>query len=246
MTIDLRTRYDDNVETIDVVEFFEDRLRRLSEKHSVLAVPGARELGVRPLTIETPVGSWTLSVAGDAIGVAPGADGQATVRLDESELGDIVDDLRTPMTLFTAGTLDMPHGRLEDFLDWWVLLRSLLDGRPVHTAGSIEFNDRNGEPLDLHQSFAPDDDPSDAAHFLSEAGYLHLTDVFSSEEMEQVSGGHGHCLFFVQARRRPFLVGHDGGRPAATRPTSVVPRAQSHDGGHPPGRPLVAHRFTDW
>ena len=187
MTIDLRTRYDDDVEVIDVIELFEDRLRRLSEQRSFLAVPGARELGVRPLTIETPVGSWTLSVAGDAIQVVPGAGGDATVRLEESELGDIVNDLRTPMTLFTAGSLDMPSGRLEDFLDWWVLLRSLLDGRPAHTAGSIEFNDRNGEPLDLHQSFAADDDPADAAHFLSEAGYLHLTDVFSSEEMEQVS-----------------------------------------------------------
>ncbi len=246
MTIDLRTRYDDNVETIDVVEFFEDRLRRLSEKHSVLAVPGARELGVRPLTIETPVGSWTLSVAGDAIGVAPGADGQATVRLDESELGDIVDDLRTPMTLFTAGTLDMPHGRLEDFLDWWVLLRSLLDGRPVHTAGSIEFNDRNGEPLDLHQSFAPDDDPSDAAALPVRSRIPPPHRRVQLRGDGAGFGGHGHCLFFVQARRRPFLVGHDGGRPAATRPTSVVPRAQSHDGGHPPGRPLVAHRFTNW
>ena len=29
--------------------------------------------------------------------------------------------------------LDMPRGGLGDFLDWWVVLRSLLDGRPVHT-----------------------------------------------------------------------------------------------------------------
>jgi hypothetical protein len=187
MTVDLRTRYDDDVEAIDVVELFEDRLPGLSEHRSFLAVPGALELGIRSLTVETPVGSWTLSIAGDAIRIVPGADGEATVRLDESELGDIADDLRTPMTLFTAGTLDMPRGRLEDFLDWWVLLRSLIDGRPVHTAGSVEFKDRNGESLNLHQSFAADDDPADAAHFLAEAGYLHLTEVFSVEEMEQVS-----------------------------------------------------------
>lgn len=187
MTIDLRTRYDDDVEAIDVIDFFESRLPALAEQRSFLAVPGALELGVRPLTLETPAGSWTLRLAGDTIRIEPGAEGAATVRLDQSELSDIVDDLRTPMTLFTAGTLDMPQGRLEDFLDWWVVLRSLLDGRPVHTAGSIEFRDRRGEPLDLHRSFAPDDDAAEAAHFLAEAGYLHLTEVFSAEEMEHVS-----------------------------------------------------------
>ena len=29
----------------------------------------------------------------------------------------------------------MPAGRLDDFLDWWVVLRSLLDARAVHTTG---------------------------------------------------------------------------------------------------------------
>jgi hypothetical protein len=187
MTIDLRTRYDEDVEAIDSVEFFEDRLPRLAAERSFLAVPGARELGVRPLTFETPVGSWTLSIVGDFIRIEPGSAGEAVVRLDQSELADIIHDLRTPMTLFTAGSLDIPQGRLEDFLDWWVLLRSLLDGRPVHTAGSVEFRDRNGEPLDLHRSFALHDDPAEAGHFLQEAGYLHLTDVFSTKEMEQVS-----------------------------------------------------------
>jgi Phytanoyl-CoA dioxygenase (PhyH) len=187
MSLDLRTRYDEDVEAVDVVELFEDRLPRLSAERSFLAVPGARELGIRPLTIETPVGSWTLSIAGDEVGIAPGSGSEAVVRLDESELADIVYDLRTPMTLFTAGTLDIPRGRLEDVLDWWVVLRSLLDGRPVHTAGSVEFRDRSGEPLDLHHSFPPDDDPAEARHFLSEAGYLHLTDVFTREEMQQVS-----------------------------------------------------------
>ncbi len=198
MTVDLRTRYDADVEAIDVGELFEDRLPRLSEQGSFLAVPGARELGVRTLTVEAPPGSWTLSIEGDVIRVVRGSGGDAAVRLNESELRDVVDDLRTPMTLFTAGTLDMPRGRLEDFLDWWVVLRSLLDGRPVHTAGSIEFSDRSGEPLDLYRSFAPDDDPADAAHFLAEAGYLHLTDVFSPEEMEQVSADMDAALPFYE------------------------------------------------
>ena len=33
------------------------------------------------------------------------------------------------LILLTAGTLDMARGDLGDFLDWWVVLRSLIDGR---------------------------------------------------------------------------------------------------------------------
>ena len=44
----------------------------------------------------------------------------------------------------------MARGNLGDFLDWWVVLRSLIDGRPVHTRGAVTFEDRDGSPLDLH------------------------------------------------------------------------------------------------
>jgi hypothetical protein len=91
------------------------------------------------------------------------------------------------MTLLAAGTLDMSEGDLGDFLDWWVVLRSLLDARAVHTAGDVSFTDRDGGDLDLHRSFSVDDDPAELAYFLGEAGYLHLTEVFTSAEMAQVS-----------------------------------------------------------
>jgi hypothetical protein len=125
MTIDLRTRPDVDVETIDAADFFTSELPDLAAARSALAVPGARELGVRPLTVETAAGTWTLSVDGDKVRVSAGDGGQAKVRLDEDEITDIVHDRRTPMTLLAAGTLDMPEGELGDFLDWWVVLRSL-------------------------------------------------------------------------------------------------------------------------
>ena len=116
-----------------------------------------------------------------------GDSGQAKVRLDESEITDIAHDRRTPMTLLAAGTLDMPEGELGDFLDWWVILRSLLDARTVHTAGAVEFSDRDGGDLDLQRSFSVDDDPAGLAHYLGQTGYLHLTEVFTPAEMAQVS-----------------------------------------------------------
>ena len=187
MTIDFRTRDDVDVETIDVADFFGTQLPRLAAEHSALAVPGARELGVRPFTIETTAGTWTLSIDGQSIRVDPGGAGHAAVRLDADEITDIVHDRRTPMTLLAAATLDMPSGDINDFLDWWVVLRSLLDVRAVHIAGDVTFTDRDGSPLDLQRSFRVDDDPAELAYYLGETGYLHLTDVFTADEMAQVS-----------------------------------------------------------
>jgi hypothetical protein len=91
------------------------------------------------------------------------------------------------MAFFVGGDLDMPKGRLEDFLDWAVILRSLIDDRTVHTTGAVDFRDRDGGPLDLRKAFSIDDDPGDIAHFLAEAGFAHLTRVFDDDEMQAVS-----------------------------------------------------------
>ena len=187
MTLDLRTRLDRDVRPVDVGEFFEVELPQLAADRSDLAVPGALELDVAPLAVEFTEGTWTLSVADDAVRVAPGDSGRTMVRLEQADLTDLVHDQRTPMTILTAGELDMPRGDLGDFLDWWVVLRSLIDARPVHTAGAIDFKDREGAELDLHRSFGVDDDAADASHFLAEAGFLHLTNVFTEREMAEVS-----------------------------------------------------------
>jgi hypothetical protein len=194
MTIDLRTRDDVDVESVDVADFFSRALPDLARERSELAVPGARELGVRPLTVETAAGTWTLSIEDEQVRVRAGGGGQAMVRLGDDEVTDIVHDRRTPMTLMAAGTLDMPDGELGDFLDWWVVLRSLLDARAVHTAGAVTFTDRDGGALDLRRSFSVDDDPAQLAYYLGEAGYLHLTEVFTIAEMAQVSADIDEAL----------------------------------------------------
>jgi hypothetical protein len=57
----------------------------------------------------------------------------------------------------------------------------------VHTTGAVDFKDRDGTALDLQRSFRPDDDPADMSHFLAEAGFLHLTNLFTVGEMGEVS-----------------------------------------------------------
>jgi hypothetical protein len=124
------------------------------------------------------------------------------VRLSDADFADVVNDLKTPMTFLTGGTLEMVRGDLGDWLDWWVVLRALIDGREVHTEGSVTFHDRDGAPLDLHRSFTPADDDADIAHFLAQAGFLHLRGWFDTALMDQIAAD--------MDRARPSYARDDG------------------------------------
>jgi hypothetical protein len=187
VTVDLRTRTDGPRRPVDATAFFADLPGLLDEHHARMA-PGLRWLEPRPLAIEVPEGAWTLHAEGDRVLVAAGAAGAvAHVRLAPGQLDDLVDDQQTFMAWFSAGVLDQPAGRLEDLLDWWLVLRAAIDGLSIYTPGSVDFRDPRGEPLHLDRSFSIDDDRDEMRHFLEEAGFLHLQGVFTDDEMAQVS-----------------------------------------------------------
>jgi hypothetical protein len=117
-------------------------------------------------------------------GIEPGA---AHVRLTSAQLDDLVADRSTFMAWLSSGQLDQAVGRLSDLLDWWVVLRGALDGRRIHTPGEVSFSGRDSETLDLNQSFTLWDDPLEMRHFLETAGFLHLTGVFTHDEMAEAS-----------------------------------------------------------
>jgi Phytanoyl-CoA dioxygenase (PhyH) len=194
VSLDFRTRTDDDIRAIATRSFFEAELPALIEQRATLAVAGARELGVEPLAVETPSGTWTVALDGDTFSVTSGDTGAACVRLSDDDVADIVNDLKTPMTYVTAGSLAVTRGNLGDFLDWWVVLRALIDGRAAHTAGSIDFRDRAGAPLDLHRAFTPDDDDADIAHFIAQAGFAHLRGWFEPDAMQRISDDMDRAL----------------------------------------------------
>jgi hypothetical protein len=188
VSVDLRTRTADDVRAVDAATFFIDELPQLLVDREDLALPGARELDPRPTAFAVDGSAWTLTLDDAGIRVRGGDDtAKAVVGLDAEGFADLVNDIRTPIGFFTGGDLEMSRGRLEDFLDWSVILRSILDARPVHTAGSVQFLERDGSPLDLQRSFGIDDDPDEMAYFLGEAGFLHVTGVFTEDEMAAVS-----------------------------------------------------------
>jgi hypothetical protein len=187
MSVDLRTRRDDEVRPVDPAAFFASALPEALERSRERIEPGAALRRLRPLSIEVDGEAWTLAADAGHLAVRPGTGAGARLRLSAEALSDLVNDQCTPMTFFTSGRLDMPAGGLRDFLDWWLVLRGALDDRPLYTPGAVDFRSREGAPLNLHRSFALDEDLGEMRHFLGEAGFLHLERVFSEEEMAAIS-----------------------------------------------------------
>ena len=75
VSLDFRTRTDDDIRSITTAEFFETELPALIEQRAELAIAGARELGVEPFAFETPSGTWTLALAGETLTVTRGDTG---------------------------------------------------------------------------------------------------------------------------------------------------------------------------
>ncbi len=180
MSVDLRTRVDSEQGPVEASSFFREDLPCYLDAHQDLLAPGGCRLPLPGFCIEVDSEPWTLSWQGDRVAVAAGSHGQARVRLTGEQLTDIVNDQSTPIALMSNGVLDMPEGGLPDFLNWWLILRSALDGRRVHVEGDVEFT------MDIRRSFTPEDSDEDMRRFLEEAGYLHIRGLFSAQEMAAV------------------------------------------------------------
>ncbi len=189
MSVDVRTRVDGDQASVDPARFFGDDLPaalgaaapRLGEARAVLRLP--------PLVIEVDGDSWTLEDDDHGIAVTGGAtsaEGAMRLRLDAVALSDLVTDQVTPMGWFSSGALAL-EGRLERLLDWWLVLRSALDGVAPHVSGAMAFDDAGGAPLDLTRRFGWDDDDEEMDRFLGQAGFLHVAGVFTEDEMAAVS-----------------------------------------------------------
>ena len=229
MSVDVRTRDDGPAPAIDAEWFFRQTLPAAFAAHRDLVAPGAALLRLRPLAIATPDATATVFWRGDRAEVAPGPgpDGSIEWQLAAEAFADLVSDQSTPMAMFSSGKLAVAGGGLGDLLDWWLVLRAALDGRAIHTPGSVSFRARDGSPLDLERAFAPDDDPAEMTHFLHEAGFLHLRGWLDPQRMDQISAdmdaavddyrdGDGHSWWVTTrdgARRLVRMQGFDAKSP---------------------------------
>jgi hypothetical protein len=188
MSVDVRFRVDTRHHTpVDPAAFFDHELPAALARSAASMRDALAWLDLEPLTIAIADDSWHLEVSDHAVRVATGpASSGATVRLSGEQFDDLVTDRATFMGFFTHGALDQSSGRLEDLLDWWLVLRAALDDLTIHTPHPLDFRDLDGSPLDLRRSFTIHDDPRAMQQFLEQAGYLHLQGVFTVDEMQQV------------------------------------------------------------
>ena len=105
VSLDFRTRTDDDIGTVDTRAFFETQLPAL------IATSGTSPRRVRASSASsrsrssTPVGRVDARARRRHVHAStPGADGAAMVELSDDDIADVVNDLKTPMTFLTGGT----------------------------------------------------------------------------------------------------------------------------------------------
>jgi hypothetical protein len=188
MTVDYRTRSDADATDIDITAFFSDAFPRLLSSSNDYIAPWLAQNTLDPCSIDCEGVIWHLSVQDRQIRLRQDvSDTGLLIELSASEFSGLVNDLYTPMTFFVGGSLNILRGNMGNFLDWWLIIRAVVDQRPIHVPGAMAFPDRAGEPLDLTHGFKLDDSPDDMRHFLETAGFLHIKGVFSAAEMNTLS-----------------------------------------------------------
>ena len=187
-SVDVRSRLDSDVKQIELEAWIENQLPLLLEQNSAIAFEGAELLGCRPLGIRVSEKSFTLIPSNGHIKMNKGLDNAAVVvDMDEISFSDLVQDIQTPQSLATAKVIDLPLRDHFRFLKWWPVIRAIIDGRPVHKPGDIDFVEQDGSPLDLNRSFTLEDSNKDISWFLSQTGFLHLEGWWSQDLMHEIS-----------------------------------------------------------
>lgn len=188
MSIDHRTRLQKDVRDLSSNEVFDDVLPTALATHGDLAARGVEYKSLPALGLRVDGRDVTLATEHDALVIRTGLDEAGVIaEMADDALSDLMQDSQSTMGLAMTSRVQLTSGSINDWIGWEPALRALLDGRKVHEAGDVTFRDLNGDPLDLNRSFTSDDDHEEIAHFLTEAGFLHIRSVFEEDEMSAVS-----------------------------------------------------------
>ncbi|MEH6593706.1 MAG: phytanoyl-CoA dioxygenase family protein [Halioglobus sp.] len=188
MSIDMRIRSEADICPISPGDFFSGQLQAYADGGQEYIQAWLESNSPEDFTVECGGGTWQLSVREGGLSVADGvAHSGLHVRMSEEEFSGLINDEYTPITFFTTGDLDIPRGTLEDYLDWWLILRAVVDKRPIHVPGAIALLAKDGSELNLARKFSIEDPLEEMRYFLETAGFLHIRAVFSTEEMAAIS-----------------------------------------------------------
>jgi hypothetical protein len=187
MSIDTRTRLHKDVRALERDEVFDAVLPDAIAVHGDLAGRGVAYKELPPVGLDVDGRGVTLHRSGDSLAIQEGLDDAGVVAvLPADALSDLVQDAQSTMGLAMTARVKITAGNITDWIGWEPALRALLDGRKVHETGDITFTDVDGRELDLDRSFTLDDDREEMTHFLEQAGFLHVRDVFDEDEMAAI------------------------------------------------------------
>ena len=188
MSVDTRTRPINGDGPADPASFFEGAWCEAAARHGARAAEDAARL--RPSADHHSGGRRGSGRCSPPPTASTWCRGPQTpplsVTLDRAAFADLFCERRTALGLVIGGRAEGDPASNDAFCAWDPVLRSLLDGRAVYRPGDVSLLARDGSPLDLGQRFRLGQAPAEAAHFLGEAGFLLLQDVFTEEEMDAV------------------------------------------------------------
>jgi hypothetical protein len=187
MSADTRTRSMNVAGPHDPSAFWTGEWRAAIARNGQRASEDAARLGLHPLSITVDGETWTLAPGRATIDVGRGRAADACVELTPDAFADLFCERRTALGLVIGGRVDGDPAANDAFCAWDPVLRSALDGRSVYRSGDVSLRARDGSLLALDQQFRLGErNDDDAAHFLNEAGFLLVQDVFTDEEMDAV------------------------------------------------------------
>ncbi len=188
MVFDWRTRTAADVSPVDFAGFHSRTVPELLERNGGLASRAFQASGLRSITLAQGDDAWTWDLDDGALRVRSGDTGSgARADLDDEWFSDLVNDVRSTVALMISGEDVMARGGIIRLIAFEPVLRALLDARPAYEPGLVDFTDSDGAPLELGRTFRLDDDPAEIRRFLSQAGFLHFSGVFSTAEMAELS-----------------------------------------------------------
>ena len=140
------------------------------------------------LAVRTPAGSWTFVPVDGSVQLVQGednADVVVSVGL-EAWLG-LASDLDTAPGLLYTDRATVPFGDPLRFMGWEPGLRALFHGLPIFDPEAADLRDVDDSPLDPTRTFLFPQlkaTTADAANFLRTAGYLCVSGVFDTDEVD--------------------------------------------------------------
>lgn len=187
MSVDHRCRRHVDEVALDAAAALDDVIPAAIAEYGTLAGRGLAYKQLPPLGFVVDGRAATLALDGDTLVLVAGVDTAGVVaELAADALSDLIQDRQSTMGLAMTSRVKITAGSLDDWIHWEPILRALFEGRPVHEPGDVVMRDAEGRPLDLERRFTLDDDAGEMAHFLAQAGFLHLTGVFDAGEMAAI------------------------------------------------------------